>query len=370
MRSTPMQWSYEGKKLDCAVKYLSWRPPWLEARDGDKEDSAVAYLGDNRTVPDRLGHGRIPAVWWTSNCAYNKAYEIHRLNLAGRSAREALLGPEDMYGSTRFDFVRSAPDIAIFMVSLRTELQMKMVMPSILPHSETEPFLSMSRFECGPNGNPHHHGFAFAAGNPRLGRVQADVGEGGGDLPPKTPEASSDEGSDAEGEQGGDGQETAEERGRGQGSLGASAREACAASGSEGSGGAAATVAGGAGASRQRSRGGEGILEARPSAELPENLQNKTKDVESQRQKEDEFWAYFGRLVSEWNPCFDDDGMCRYVWDEEVGAHDVEVAGGSGEDSLAQPAEPERVRLREVLDKVLADSELDKPQISSPPGAG
>ena len=102
-------------------------------------------------------------------------------------------------------------------------------------------------------------------------------------------------------------------------------------------------------------------MEARPSAELPENLQNKTKDVESQRQKEDEFWAYFGRLVSEWNPCFDDDGMCRYVWDEEVGAHDVEVAGGRGEDSLAQPAEPERVRLREVLDKVLADSELDKP---------
>ena len=111
VRSTPMQWSYEGKKLDCAVKYLSWRPPWLEAREGDKEDPAIAYLGDNRTVPDRLGHGRIPAVWWT-------ARTTRRTRYAGRSAREALLGPEDMYGSTRFDFVRSAPDIAIFMVCL------------------------------------------------------------------------------------------------------------------------------------------------------------------------------------------------------------------------------------------------------------
>ena len=49
------------------------------------------------------------------------------------------------------------------------------------------------------------------------------------------------------------------------------------------------------------------------------------------------------------------------MWDEEVGAHDVEIAGNSSEDGMGQPAEAERVRLREILDKVLAESELDKP---------
>ena len=260
VRSTPMQWSYEGKKLDCAVKYLSWRPPWLEVRGDDKEDTSVAYLGDNTRVPDRLGHGRIPALWWTSNCAYNKAYEIHRLNLAGRSAREALLGPEDMYGSTRFDFVRTAPDIAIYMVSLRTELEMKMVMPTIVPHSEQEPFLSMSRFECGPGGNPHHHGFAYAAGNPRLGRVQADV-EGDGDLPPETPDVSSDEGSEAEGDEdeGGDRQGSAEECGGEEERSGARATEASAASAPTGAEDGAGTGAVEAGAARRRSLGESGL---------------------------------------------------------------------------------------------------------------
>ena len=199
VRSTPMQWSYEGKKLDAAMKYLSWRPPWLEVQEGDVEDPATAFLGENSRVPDRLGHGRIPALWWTSNCAYNKAYEVHRLNVDGSCAREALVGPEDRHGRTRFDFVRTAPDIAITMVSLRTELEMKIVMPAIVPHTEKAPFLPMARFECGAGGNPHHHGFAFGAGNPRLGRVEVDV-EGAGDLPPKTPEVSSDGESPAEGD--------------------------------------------------------------------------------------------------------------------------------------------------------------------------
>ena len=30
-------------------------------------------------------------------------------------------------------------------------------------------------------------------------------------------------------------------------------------------------------------------------------------------------------LVSEWNPCFDEHGNVRYFWDEDVGAHDVQV---------------------------------------------
>ena len=40
---------------------------------------------------------------------------------------------------------------------------------------------------------------------------------------------------------------------------------------------------------------------------------------------EEEFFQYFGELVSEWNPCFSTDGRARYTWDEEIGAHDVEV---------------------------------------------
>ena len=111
------------------------------------------------------------------------------------------------------------------------------------------------------------------------------------------------------------------------------------------------------GAAPRRSLGGRRVLKPTPSAALPENLREKAKDVESQRQKEEEFWAYFGRLVSEWNPCFDDDGEFRYVWDAEVGAHDVEVGQSEGGD-MAQPSEPERVRLREVLDGVLSKAEL------------
>ena len=30
VRSTTMQWSYEGTKLDSTVKHMSWVPPWVE----------------------------------------------------------------------------------------------------------------------------------------------------------------------------------------------------------------------------------------------------------------------------------------------------------------------------------------------------
>ncbi len=29
VRSTPMQWAYEGRKLDATVRQLSWVPPWV-----------------------------------------------------------------------------------------------------------------------------------------------------------------------------------------------------------------------------------------------------------------------------------------------------------------------------------------------------
>ena len=76
-------------------------------------------------------------------------------------------------------------------------------------------------------------------------------------------------------------------------------------------------------------------------------------DVQSQAQMEHVFAEYFGGLVSEWNPCYDADGNVRYFWDEEVGAHDVEVTGG------VSAACPERARLRTVLDRVFREEELD-----------
>ena len=52
---------------------------------------------------------------------------------------------------------------------------------------------------------------------------------------------------------------------------------------------------------------------------------------------------FFGILVSEWNPCYADDGMgCRYTWDDETGAHDVEVQVEKGGSEVA-PITSERV---------------------------
>jgi hypothetical protein len=84
---------------------------------------------------------------------------------------------EDEHRQVRFDFSRDAPDIVTYMVSLRAELQMRMVMPAIVPHTETQPFLPMARVEVA--AHPHPHGFCVGAGNPRLERVRADVDDGG-----------------------------------------------------------------------------------------------------------------------------------------------------------------------------------------------
>ena len=46
---------------------------------------------------------------------------------------------------------------------------MRGVMPAVLPHNNQQRFLTMARFEEGPNGNPHAHGFAYGAGNPMIG---------------------------------------------------------------------------------------------------------------------------------------------------------------------------------------------------------
>ena len=51
----------------------------------------------------------------------------------------------------------------------------------------------------------------------------------------------------------------------------------------------------------------------------------------------------------------------RYVWDDDVGAHDVQVVCGECGASETQPMEPERTRLREVLDEVFRKAGDDGP---------
>ena len=109
-------------------------------------------------VEDMIGLNRIPVTWFTLNCKYNTAYDIHRLNVASQFARPAVESFRDEHKQVRFEFTRDAPDLATFMISLRAELQMRIVMPAIVPHTEQQPFLVMGRFEVAAHA--HHHGFA------------------------------------------------------------------------------------------------------------------------------------------------------------------------------------------------------------------
>jgi hypothetical protein len=191
VRSTPMQWACEGKKLDATVKHLSWLPPWVEpAEDGEPAPGRrfLKEAEDWGAASNEMGHGRFPSVWWTLNCKYNAAYDLHRLNVRSKSALAAVDTASDAHKEERFLFTRDAPDLVAFMLSLRTGLHMWMVMPSVVPHSSEHPFLAMARFETGANGNPHNHGFSVGTPGPVMGRVRADV-EGPGDEQPDLVEA-------------------------------------------------------------------------------------------------------------------------------------------------------------------------------------
>ena len=141
VRSTPMQWAYEKKKFDAAVKCLSWRPVWVRPRAGQEERSfEVGFIDDGYRVEDDLGLGRIPFTWGTLNCRYNFAYDVQRMNVGAEYVRAALVSKMDEQNHVRFAFTRDSPDIVAEMIGLRTELLMEMVMPTIVPHSEEQPF--------------------------------------------------------------------------------------------------------------------------------------------------------------------------------------------------------------------------------------
>ena len=78
---------------------------------------------------------------------------MHRLNVNGKHALEALDTGVDSYVGVRQTFARDCPDLVAYQIVLRTELNMRMVMPSVIKHSQKWPYRSMMRFEIGAGGN-------------------------------------------------------------------------------------------------------------------------------------------------------------------------------------------------------------------------
>ena len=211
--------------------------------------------------------------------------------------------------------------------------------------------------------------------------MRADVGD---DL-----EGDEAPGSDMDEKEGSEGMPADEEEKEGSAEGDAAAVPSTSGAGEDAAGGVFAQS--GAGAERA-SRGGWGgrrksqgrrQLALQPTMpRLPDTLHPRNAGVQSQAAMEEEFFNFFGELVSEWNPCYSTDGRARYTWDEEIGAHDVEMCvpcgdesnvmelcmpcGGEGTDSGPRlPAVdvrcPERTRLRALLDAVLRDEQAGKP---------
>jgi hypothetical protein len=259
-------------------------------------------------------------MWFTLNCRYNEANDIHRLHDGS---------PLDK--SARHEFVRDCPDLVAYVLALRAELLMKVVMPSVMPHSAEKPFLSMARFEVGKGGNGHHHGFCAGDGNIPLGPV-VDAAD-----PSVPPAADNEAGSDATSSDESSAPAVPEElapspMGAEGGSLGGP--RVTAESEPDGHG-----VLEGAPKKRRRSLGAASDAASVVVPDATPGLEG----GRSQAAWEKVFSEFYGGMVSEWNPCFSDDGAVRYLWDDELQAHDVEAVGGF--DLRC----PERVRLSEVL---------------------
>ena len=232
---------------------------------------------------------------------------------------------------------------------------MKMVMPEIVPHSISSPFMSMIRFESGAGGNHHGHGFTVGMGNPRLIRIEGsdeEDGDGraafsrcgdGGDADVDVSSGSAclsitdTDASDAEVVVG---------------PIGISERIA-------GSGRAIPQVAPRTARRRTLKRKRTPVLVTEPVQLLPERRKDVVQRSQSKAQLEREFWQCYGESVSEWNPSFSADGQqrIRFHWDPDVSAHDVEVMMPPGIDE----SEPCRSNLRAVLDAVLGNIQNGDP---------
>ena len=126
VRSTTMQWAWEGKKLDSTVKHMSWVPPWVDAAVEGQVPVGQRFLGEESLlVPDEVGLGRHPSQWWTLNCKYNAAYDVQRLNTASGLGDAAIDDRMEGDKQERFHFTRDNPDLVAYMLALRTELHMR-----------------------------------------------------------------------------------------------------------------------------------------------------------------------------------------------------------------------------------------------------
>ncbi len=122
--------------------------------------------------------------------------------------------------------------------------------------------------------------------------------------------------------------------------------------------------------------GGRAFQQAAAAGRVPMSVKNVEEDrdggPQSLKDQEAKFWAFFGDKISEWNPCFDDHGKCRFDWDAEIGAHDMSVHL-EGEVSLK---DPHRVRLSAVMKAVFSgkqgrgESEADDGAAATPMGGG
>ena len=186
VRSTTMQWAYESKKLDCTVKHLSWVPPWVRVKDPKKKNPAgERFVKSEHMCDDTVGLGRHPSMWWTMNCKYNAAYDVQRLNTKSEMGNASVCADVAGNRQERFEFGRDNPDLVAYTLALRTELLMRIVMPAVVDHSDAEPYMTMARFETGPGGNPHFHGFSIGRRCPQFRHVKDDDGFDG-DMPPET----------------------------------------------------------------------------------------------------------------------------------------------------------------------------------------
>ena len=82
-----------------------------------------------------------------------------------------------------------------------------------------------------------------------------------------------------------------------------------------------------------------------------------------------EFDAFFSGMVSEWNPCYTEDGQSRYRWDEELGVPvpEVEVTAEERAQRLVNGQEPERVNLRHVLDEICGTDAVERDEVDVHP---
>ena len=229
---------------------------------------------------------------------------------------------------------------------------MRIVMPEILPHSAAEPYLAMARFETGEGGNPHFHGFSIGAGGPQLGRFDADMDrEVIGDV---APESSDEDGANADAQLvSGDeriveGPVAVDDQFVDVG-LSALVQDEDGASPDVDPFESDAeekevdvrpdTVIGDSGAvppvpvpstefvrpARKKMKVKRKLLPQTSAASFPDVLYEQGGHKQQRSEMECVFSRYFGDLVSECNPCFDEHGNARCVWDNAMCAHEVGV---------------------------------------------